>query len=49
MKIINLFLFLDEHHPLHDDDDFLVKKRLNSAIHVKVFRPYFLESETSKS
>lgn len=28
---------LDDLHPLNDEDDFLIHKRKNSAIHIRVF------------
>lgn len=37
-------LYLDDHHPLNDDDDFLVRKRMNSCLHIRVYRPFMLKA-----
>jgi len=29
---------IDDFHPLHDDDDFSLQKRLNSCLHIRVYR-----------
>lgn len=30
--------FSDDLHPLNDDDDFEVKKRLNSCLHIRLYK-----------
>lgn len=39
---------LDDHHPLNDEDDFLVQKRLNSCLHIRVYRPFALKPVTEE-
>ncbi|CAO1443666.1 unnamed protein product [Diamesa hyperborea] len=31
---------VDDHHPLNDEEDFSINKRLNSCLHIRVFRQY---------
>uniref|UniRef100_A0A336NAI9 Ribonuclease P protein subunit p20 n=1 Tax=Culicoides sonorensis TaxID=179676 RepID=A0A336NAI9_CULSO len=28
----------DDYHPLRDDDDFVIQKRMNSCLHIRVYR-----------
>lgn len=46
IKFIN---FLDDHHPLNDDDDFSIRKRMNSCLHVRVYRPFQLKNESKEA
>lgn len=51
MKNKMFISFLDDHHPLNDEDDFLVRKRMNSCLHIRVYRPYSItpvKEETEK-
>lgn len=36
---------VDDYFPEDDDDDFSIQKRLNSCIHIRIYRPYLLASE----
>lgn len=33
---------LDDHHPLNDEDDYSIRKRMNSCLHIRLYRPYSL-------
>lgn len=43
--------YIDELHPLYDDEDITIQKRNNSAIHIKIFRNAVVpqNSKTSSS
>lgn len=40
--------FPDDHHPLNDEDDFLVRKRMNSCLHIRVYRPFMIKPVTEE-
>lgn len=42
---VRKLIILDDHHPLNDEEDFSIKKRLNSCLHVRVYRPFQLKNE----
>lgn len=35
---LQTFIFSDDFHPLRDDDDFTIQQRLNSCLHIRVYR-----------
>lgn len=38
--MILITLILDDSHPLNDETDFLIRKRVNSCLHIRVYRPF---------
>lgn len=32
------FLTVDNLHPLNDDEDFTIQQRMNSCLHIRIFR-----------
>lgn len=34
----NTVELVDDFHPLKDDDDFAVQRRMNSSLHIRIFR-----------
>jgi len=34
---------VDDHHPLNDEDDFSIRKRMNSCLHIRVYRPFMIK------
>jgi ribonuclease P/MRP protein subunit RPP20 len=39
---------VDDHDPLNDEDDFSIRKRQNSCIHIRIYRPFSLTSSENK-
>lgn len=42
-------IFPDDLHPLNDEDDFLIHKRKNSALHIRVFSTVPTREEEKKN
>uniref|UniRef100_A0A182PA34 DNA/RNA-binding protein Alba-like domain-containing protein n=1 Tax=Anopheles epiroticus TaxID=199890 RepID=A0A182PA34_9DIPT len=38
----------DDLHPLHDEDDFMVQRRMNSCLHIRVYRTIKVKSSTAE-
>lgn len=40
---------MDDFHPLQDDDDFTIQKRLNSCLHIRIYRQLLREPTLQQS